>query len=75
MEAVMKTLVRNTAPALPWPWLRLTRKEFLAFVVRLDEAYRQRRALESLDDRLLKDIGITRSDVVREVERPLLPLR
>lgn len=34
------------------------------------ETHRQRRALERLDDRLLKDIGITRCDVDQEVSRP-----
>ena len=35
------------------------------------EIYRQRRAQENLDDRLLKDIGLTRCDVEREVARPV----
>jgi uncharacterized protein YjiS (DUF1127 family) len=35
------------------------------------EIRRQRRALERLDDRLLKDIGITRCDVDQEVSRSL----
>lgn len=34
------------------------------------ELYRQRHALEALDDRMLKDIGITRCDVEREISRP-----
>ncbi|WP_374383843.1 DUF1127 domain-containing protein [Dongia sp.] len=34
------------------------------------DVYRQRRALEALDDRLLKDIGLTRCDVEAEVSRP-----
>ncbi len=35
------------------------------------ELYRQRRSLEALDDRMLKDIGLTRCDVEAEVSRPL----
>jgi uncharacterized protein YjiS (DUF1127 family) len=31
---------------------------------------RQRRRLSELDDRMLKDIGLTRADVHREVEKP-----
>jgi uncharacterized protein YjiS (DUF1127 family) len=34
------------------------------------ETYRQRRALAVLDDRMLKDIGLTRCDVDMEVSRP-----
>lgn len=35
------------------------------------EVYRQRRALGRLDDRLLKDIGLNRCDVDRELTKPL----
>lgn len=31
---------------------------------------RQRRALAELDDRLLRDIGLTSYDVTREIEKP-----
>ncbi|MEE8445811.1 MAG: DUF1127 domain-containing protein [Alphaproteobacteria bacterium] len=31
---------------------------------------RQRRRLLELDDRMLRDIGVTRSDVVRESDKP-----
>jgi uncharacterized protein YjiS (DUF1127 family) len=34
------------------------------------ERIRQRHMLASLDDRMLKDIGLSRSDVVREVSKP-----
>ncbi|MCW8848055.1 MAG: DUF1127 domain-containing protein [Sedimenticola sp.] len=34
------------------------------------ERYRQRRALISLDDRMLKDIGISRCEAEHESEKP-----
>ena len=39
-------------------------------VLAWQERLRQRRHLDGLDDRLLKDIGLSRADVVREVEKP-----
>jgi uncharacterized protein YjiS (DUF1127 family) len=39
-------------------------------LLRWQELSRQRRALEELDDRLLKDIGLTRADVLQEATRP-----
>lgn len=33
--------------------------------------YRQRRALAELDDRLLDDIGVTKTQARREAERPV----
>lgn len=34
------------------------------------ERARQRRALFRLDDRMLKDIGLSRADVAREADKP-----
>lgn len=34
------------------------------------ERARQRRALLALDDSMLKDIGVTRADVMRECDKP-----
>lgn len=39
-------------------------------LLRWRELARQRRRLRSLDDRMLKDIGITRADAMREGTRP-----
>ena len=43
-------------------------------VDRILEVRRQRRALLELDDRMLKDVGISRSDAWREGNRSLLDL-
>ena len=34
------------------------------------ERFRQRRALDLLDDRMLRDIGVTRFDAEREIRKP-----
>lgn len=34
------------------------------------ECHRQRRALSRLDDRLLRDIGVTRAEAAREAAKP-----
>jgi uncharacterized protein YjiS (DUF1127 family) len=39
-------------------------------IVEWQDRARQRRRLSELDDRMLKDIGLTRADVHREVEKP-----
>jgi uncharacterized protein YjiS (DUF1127 family) len=42
----------------------------IELVLSWQEVARQRRSLLELDDRLLKDIGITRADAQREASRP-----
>ena len=51
-----RATTRLTAPARPSgnPFARL-----MGLFVRLDAAYRDRRALEKLDDHLRRDIGLT----------------
>jgi uncharacterized protein YjiS (DUF1127 family) len=39
-------------------------------ILRWREVRRQRRALLALSDQLLKDIGISRADAIREASRP-----
>lgn len=51
-------------------WPRLSVRGILDHLIALDALYRQRRTLESLDDRMLRDIGVTRADVDAEVKRP-----
>ncbi|WP_374651811.1 DUF1127 domain-containing protein [Dongia sp.] len=45
-------------------------RRLLAFLFDCLEIRRQRRALEALDERMLKDIGISRCDVEAEISRP-----
>jgi|ADGO01.1.fsa_nt_gi uncharacterized protein YjiS (DUF1127 family) len=42
----------------------------LEWVETLAERYRQRRALSAMDDRLLRDMGLTRADVEQETAKP-----
>jgi len=42
----------------------------VALIVRWLETARQRRALAALDDRSLRDIGVTRIEAEREAEKP-----
>lgn len=45
---------------------------FVNFFLRLDATYRSRTHLQRLDDRLLRDIGLSRADVAAELRRPLI---
>jgi uncharacterized protein YjiS (DUF1127 family) len=68
----MKTAANKHAPAIVWPltWPRLSRDGFVAWLVHLDAVHRQRHDLAQLDDHLLRDIGVTRAEVERELARP-----
>lgn len=46
-------------------------RALILWLLDLSERRRQRAALMSLDDRLLKDIGLTRADAEREYDKPL----
>jgi uncharacterized protein YjiS (DUF1127 family) len=62
---------RGTAGAAGQPVERL--RAALSWVIltllRWQELARQRRALARLDDRMLKDLGLTRADALREAGR------
>jgi uncharacterized protein YjiS (DUF1127 family) len=61
-SAVAATRAVGAPPSIP--------RGLFAFVVGAMERVRQRHALAELDDRLLRDIGLTRVDVWREVKKP-----
>lgn len=71
----------NAQAAVAAPQARVDGREFAGALQRFaanvfttvlewQERARQRRRLSELDDRMLKDIGLTRADVSREVEKP-----
>ncbi len=44
--------------------------EVLAKLADAYDRYLQRRALAELDDRMLRDVGLSRADVEREISKP-----
>lgn len=71
----------NSQAVVMTPETSLYGREFIRAVQRLsaqvlttlrewEERARQRRRLSELDDRLLRDIGLTRADVNREAGKP-----
>ena len=54
---------RSGLPAKPSPFA------WLSALKRLHERWRQRQALLELDDQLLRDIGITRDEAIREAQK------
>lgn len=65
-------MLRHPAVGLPAPRLGLgyLTRQVIRVVDRWIERSRQRRALADLNDHLLKDIGITRSEAACEIQKP-----
>ena len=57
------------SPASGMRRLRRRLTGFVAYVLACLDVARQRRRLRALDDRALKDIGISRADTFREAQR------
>jgi uncharacterized protein YjiS (DUF1127 family) len=69
MEPVMSATVLRPV-RLPRP--RLAARGLLGFLADLDARWRARARLAELDDRMLRDIGVSRADVAAELRRPIL---
>jgi len=62
--------LRLEIPSANPPGIRVRLGAALARLREWHEVYRQRRALLGLSDAMLKDIGISRADALREGEKP-----
>jgi uncharacterized protein YjiS (DUF1127 family) len=51
-------------------WPRLSARGVFDRFAALDSYFRERDALRSLDDHMLRDIGLSRGDVAAELRRP-----
>ena len=58
-EAMEQMALRSPAPARPGRWWRCLTRRWRA----ISQDWKTRRALENLDDRMLRDIGVERSDI------------
>lgn len=66
-------IARTTEPRfarIVWP--RLSVRGVLDRLVAADALHRQHHVLKTLDDRMLRDIGVTRADIAAELRRPTL---
>jgi uncharacterized protein YjiS (DUF1127 family) len=68
MPRALTSLLHHPPAALPRAGLRLV--DIADTVLGWVEVSRQRRHLASLDNRMLSDIGFSRADVEREIDRP-----
>ena len=66
----MPTIIRYSREVFPWIALGSRLISTLDWMAAAAERSRQRRALAALDDRLLRDIGLSRGDALKEISRP-----
>ena len=65
-------IARTTEPRFArTDWPRLSVRGMLARLIAADALYRQRHTLLSLDDRMLRDINVTRAEIAAELRRPI----
>jgi len=64
-------MIRNSYFKRAWRGLERRAIAALGALFEYGELRRQRRQLAALDERLLRDIGLSRADVERECRRPL----
>ncbi|WP_246525638.1 DUF1127 domain-containing protein [Thalassovita aquimarina] len=64
----MSTMINSKANCRP---LRPARQSFFTRLANALELRRQRSALRDLDDKMLDDLGLTRSQVETEARRPV----
>jgi uncharacterized protein YjiS (DUF1127 family) len=62
--------VTQTAPASVWRRLRLVPVKMIDTILLWQERADQRAHLAGLDERALRDIGLSRADVARETSLP-----
>ena len=53
-------------------WPRLTLRGVVDRLAGLDARYRMNHHLRHLDDRMLRDVGVTRAEIAAEIRRPLM---
>ena len=61
---------RATGPFRPWAFFIAMIRGGLDLAVAWQQRGRERRHLASLDERMLRDLGVSRSDATRESAKP-----
>lgn len=67
----MFAFARAVLPAFPWPSLAaFAPQRALARLAAYDALWRERVTMRSLDDHILRDIGVSRADIDAALSRP-----